>query len=144
MPRTCTICSHPDRDAVEHAIVSGGSIRRIAAQYGLTPTSVRRHMANHLPAAAVAEAQEVDRDRAEGLRDRLEDLYTRAERILAEAEGAGRHNVSLASIRELRGILEFASKLAGLPEAQPPVIRLSFHDGRPVRPPLRALPSEDP
>jgi transposase-like protein len=64
MPRTCTICSHPDRDAVEHAIVSGGSIRRIAAQFGLTPTSVRRHMANHLPAAAVAEAQDADRDRA--------------------------------------------------------------------------------
>jgi hypothetical protein len=80
------------------------------------------------------------------LRERLEDLYVRAERILAEAEATGRHNVSLASIRELRGILEFASKLAGLPQAQEPVVHLSFHDGRPIprHGGLRALPSEDP
>jgi transposase-like protein len=144
MPRTCTTCNHPDRDAIEHAVVSGTSIRRIAAQHGLAPTSVRRHMASHLPATTIIETQDADRDRAAGLRERLEDLYVRAEAILREAEATGRHNVSLASIRELRGILEFASKLAGLPEAQPPVIRLTFHDGREVRPPLRALPSEDP
>jgi hypothetical protein len=146
MPRRCTVCDSPARDEIEHAVVSGGPIRSIAAQHGLAPTSVRRHIASHLPAATIIRAQDADRDRAAGLRERLEDLYTRAEAILREAEATGRHNVSLASIRELRGILEFASKLAGLPQAEPPVINLKFHDGRdiPDHRGLRALPSDEP
>lgn len=67
---------------------------------------------------------------------RLEDLYARAERIVAQAEEAGRGNVALAGIRELRGILEFAAKLAGAYVPGPPiVIKLSFADGSPVHPP---------
>jgi hypothetical protein len=53
--------------------------------------------------------------------------------------------VSLAFLQELRGILEFASRLAGLPQAQEPVIELKFHDGRAIpdyRHNLQALPSE--
>jgi len=145
MPRTCTFCSHPDRDAIEHAVISGGVKRDIAGRYRVTKSSLSRHIASHLPATTIVRAEEADQDRAAGLRERLEDLYNRAEAILCEAEGAGRHNVSLASIRELRGILEFASKLAGLPEAQRPRIDLRFHDGRHVPDysgHLRALPEE--
>jgi hypothetical protein len=58
MPRTCSICVHRDRDAIEHVVVSGGSLR-------------------------------ADLDRAAGLRERLEGLYIRSERIPAEAESAG-------------------------------------------------------
>jgi hypothetical protein len=146
MPRTCTICDRPDRDEIEHAALTGGSLRDIAGRYGVAKSSLSRHLGSHLPAATIVKTQDTDRDRAAGLRERLEDLYSRAERILAEAEGAGRHNVSLASIRELRNILEFASKLAGLPQVQEPVINLTFHDGRevPRHGGLRALPSEDP
>jgi hypothetical protein len=145
MPRSCTICSHTDRDAIEHAAVSGGVKRSIADRYGVSKASLLRHLRNHLPAATIIKAQEADVDRAAGLQERLEDLYSRAERVLAEAEGTGRHNVSLASIRELRNILEFASKLAGLPQAESPTINLTFHDGSDV--PryggfLRAVPEE--
>lgn len=49
MPRVCTVCAHPDRAAVDTALATGdGSIRRVAAQYGLSATSVRRHQAAHL------------------------------------------------------------------------------------------------
>jgi hypothetical protein len=87
MPRTCTICDRPDRDEIEHAAVSGGSLRDIAGRYGVAKSSLSRHLASHLPAATVLETQNADSDRAAGLRERLEDLYVRAERILAEAEG---------------------------------------------------------
>jgi hypothetical protein len=142
--RACSVCSRSDRDEIEHAAVSGGSLRDIAGRYGLSKSSLSRHLEAHLPATTIVRAQEADQDRAAGLRERLEDLYTRAEAILKDAEATGRHNVSLASIRELRGILEFASKLAGLPQAEPPAIRLTFHDGReiPDHRRLRALPPE--
>jgi hypothetical protein len=142
-----SVCGRPDRDAIEHAIVTGGSLRDIAGRYGVAKSSLSRHISSHLPATTIVEAQEADQDRAAGLRERLEDLYVRAEAVLREAEQTGRHNVSLASIRELRGILEFASKLAGLPQAEPPAIHLTFHDGRVVpdyRGRLHTLPSEDP
>jgi hypothetical protein len=147
MARTCSVCVRSDRDAIEHAAVTGGSLRDIAGRYGVSKSSLSRHLEAHLPATTIVRVQEADRDRAAGLRERLEDLYTRAEAVLQDAEQTGRHNVSLASIRELRGILEFASRLAGLPAAQEPVINLTFHDGRDVpdyRGRLHALPSEDP
>ncbi len=44
----------------------------------------------------------------------------------------GRHNVALAGIRELRGILEFAARLTGYAESTgPAVIQLQLHDGSP-------------
>jgi hypothetical protein len=44
MPRTCTICNRPDRDAIEHAVVTGGSMRDIAGRYGVSKSSLYRHL----------------------------------------------------------------------------------------------------
>jgi hypothetical protein len=142
MPRTCSVCGHDQRDVIERALVSGMSYRDIAGQFALSRNAVHRHATSHLP-ATVPEAQAASEvERATALSDRLEELYKRAERILTETEATGRHNVSLASIRELRGILEFAAKLAGMPAAEPVRIQLFFADGSPVEddPPLRVLP----
>ena len=150
MATTCSVCIHPQRDGFEHAIVSGSSIRDIAGRSGLSRSALSRHMQSHLPPAVIEKTAALDRERADTLHERLEQLYTRAEAIVAEAENAGRGNVALAGIRELRGILEFAAKLAGfltVAETPTPVIQLRFHDGTPLphsEPPLRALPTETP
>ena len=53
--------------------------------------------------------------------------------MLFLGEDAGRGNVALAGNKELRGILEFAAKLAGAYVPEPPVvIELTFADGTPV------------
>ncbi len=58
-------------------------------------------------------------------------------------EDAGRGNVALAGIKELRGILEFAAKLAGAYVPGPPVvIELTFADGTPVH--ALQIVDEDP
>ena len=133
MPARCTICHHAERDVIEESLISGASMRDIAGRFELAKSSLSRHMASHLPADAIEESAAREVQRAETLRDRLEDLYGRAERILDEAEAAGRPNVALAGIKELRGILEFASKIAGSFTQEPVVIQLSLHDGRPLR-----------
>jgi hypothetical protein len=146
MPRTCTVCIRTDRDDIEQQLISGTSLRDIAGRTRLARSSLSRHLAGHLPATITEESTARDGQRANGLRERLDDLYQRAERILGEAEGTGRHNVSLASIRELRGILEFAAKLAGQPQAERVVIQLAFSDGTPMAEPrrhLEALPEPD-
>jgi len=48
MSRSCSICTNPQRDAIDAAHQRGESNRRIASQYGLTEASVRRHCASHV------------------------------------------------------------------------------------------------
>lgn len=48
--RLCTVCQHPEREEVEATLLTGESLRRIAAQFGLAPTSLRRHVDKHLSA----------------------------------------------------------------------------------------------
>ena len=43
MPRTCTICKHPQRLEIERAIVAGTSLRSIAGQFGTAKTNIERH-----------------------------------------------------------------------------------------------------
>lgn len=43
MARTCTICAHPDREAIDKALLEGKlSNRRIAAQCAVTENALRR------------------------------------------------------------------------------------------------------
>lgn len=43
----CSICSRPERDAIDQQLVAGEPLDRIARTYGLTSTSLRRHRDNH-------------------------------------------------------------------------------------------------
>ena len=113
MAGRCSICVHPERDIIETDLVSGATTRDIAGRFAVSRSAVSRHRGAHLPIEVTTAAVTRDIERGQALSDRLEELYGRAEAILEQAEAAGRHNVALAGIKELRGILEFAAKLAG-------------------------------
>lgn len=51
MPQRCTICTHPDRDEINRALVAREPVRAIAGRFGLKNSSVWRHSDDHLPAA---------------------------------------------------------------------------------------------
>jgi hypothetical protein len=48
MARICTICRHARRHEIDRALVGGVAPQKVADQYRLTRTSVRRHQASHL------------------------------------------------------------------------------------------------
>jgi hypothetical protein len=51
MPQQCTICTNADHHQIDLAIVRGElSNRRIATQFSVTESAIRRHRADHLPA----------------------------------------------------------------------------------------------
>ena len=50
MPRSCTVCEHPEKDAIDQALVGSASNRSVASIYDVSEAAVRRHKANHLPA----------------------------------------------------------------------------------------------
>jgi hypothetical protein len=126
MPRSCTICSHESRDAIEDAFIAGTPKRRIASHYGVSERAVRYHTREHLP-ALLALARDAQRAaRADSLLDRIEALQGRTLAILEATEQTGDHRAALAAIREARGNLELIGEVTKeLNRA--PTLNLSLH-----------------
>ncbi len=116
MPRTCTICNHPKRAAIEAALVAGTSNRDITRQFGVEKDAVWRHRQTHLPATLLKAHKAREIARADTLLDRIETLYAKVEQVLqrAEAERTARGDMRiLAAVREGRETAELLAKLAG-------------------------------
>jgi len=51
MTRLCSVCSHPQRRAIDAALIEHPvGLRRIAAAFGLSVSAIRRHQNEHLRA----------------------------------------------------------------------------------------------
>ncbi len=112
MPRACTICAHPERHAIDQALAESTPNRRIAAQYvGVTENALRRHKAKHLPVVVAKAVEAADIMRAGSLLDQLRALQTRAIGILDQAERSSELPAAIASIREVRSIIELLAKM---------------------------------
>jgi hypothetical protein len=120
-PRACTVCTHPELEAINHDLVEGIPNRRIASHHDVTERAVRNHKSGHLPAALVKaqEAQEVAV--ADDLLDQVRALQERALVILNKAEETGELRTALGAIREARGNLELLAKLLGELDERPQV-----------------------
>jgi hypothetical protein len=113
MSAICRVCSHPDRNQIDHAIVAGQSQRRIADQFGISASSVGRHRRQHIP-ATLARAQSLQEDeRARGLVEQLLGIHDRTMAILERAEESGSLTTALTAIREARTNLELIGKFTG-------------------------------
>ena len=57
MPRTCTVCAHPERKAIDKALVSGEPVAALASRYvSVHKMALYRHKDEHVP-ARLAKAQ---------------------------------------------------------------------------------------
>ncbi|MGI8423365.1 MAG: hypothetical protein ACR2NO_04530 [Chloroflexota bacterium] len=118
MTMTCTVCRHPERTAIERALVAGESVRSVASRYvtkqrPLGHMALFRHKDEHLPAALVKAHAAAEVAHADDLLAQVRMLQGRASGILDRAERAGQLLVALAAIREARGCLELLGKLMG-------------------------------
>ena len=82
MPRTCTVCSNSQHQAIDQALVAGTPYRAVAERFAASPPSVYRHQQGHLPATMLKarEAQEVAH--ADGLLAQLQSLQQKPWRYL--------------------------------------------------------------
>ena len=100
MGRRCTVCSHPEREAIDRAIVSQSvANRELARRYGLCARAIDRHAANHV-AEDLALAQRVREEaakKAAGLPAKRPD--TSSSKVVAEVvedlEEEGRRAIDL-------------------------------------------------
>ena len=121
MPQVCTICSHEQRLAIDQALVTTQPIRKIAARFGTSPSALTRHKAEHLPVQLVKAQEAQEAAHAGDLLTDVRGLYTKAQAILEQAQGAGALAVALGGIREARGCLELLAKLQGQLDDRPVV-----------------------
>lgn len=113
MPRTCTICGHPERAEIDRSLVEGAAYRYIASRFDTSTAALQRHKADHLP-GHVAKAQEAKQVAdADDLLQQLKALRNRAISILQKAESAGDYRTALAGIREARGCIETLMEVEG-------------------------------
>jgi hypothetical protein len=113
MPKRCTICTHPQREAIDKALIAGQSLRNISENVPqCSVTSLHRHK-EHLP-RELARAREAEQiSSADSLLDQVQALQAKAMAILNTAERSGNLRVALAAIREARGNLELLARLLG-------------------------------
>ena len=124
MPPKCSVCEHPERAAIDEALVAGVSSAKISGRYRtqertLDERAIRRHRANHLPAKLVMAEKAKEVLEADTLLDQVRNLQSRAYGILDKAEGAGDLRTALGAIREARGNLELLAKLLGELDERP-------------------------
>jgi hypothetical protein len=121
MPRSCTICEHPEREAIDRALVGDSSNLSVSSLFGVSESAVRRHKANHLPAKLVMAQAAEEVAQADDLLAQMQDLQRRTLAILEAAETTKQHRTALSAIREARGNLELLAKLLGELDERPQV-----------------------
>jgi hypothetical protein len=102
MPRTCTVCTHPEREGIEQALIAGAAFRDIARQFRVSKDAVARHKAEHL-GKLLAEAEAA---RADSLLEKLQTLEAEAARLGKLAERSKDYRGALLSVRERARLLE--------------------------------------
>src|SRR5215213_908777 len=113
MPRSCTICEHPEREAIDRTLAGDASNRSVASLYDVSEASVRRHKSNHLPAKLAKAHQAEEASRADDLLRQVRALQSKTLNILLRAEGAGDLRTALSAVREARGNVKLLAKLSG-------------------------------
>ncbi len=114
MPRTCTVCVSPHREAIDKALIAGEPVRSVASRYvTLGRMAVQRHKDDHLPAmlAKAHEAGEVAH--ADDLLGQVRQLRGKAISILLQAERAGDLKTALMGVREARACVELLAEMEG-------------------------------
>lgn len=112
MPRTCSICGHSERAAIDAAMAGAVSYRTIAQQYSVSPYALVRHK-KHI-AGAIAQAQgDHELTAGEAILAKIAALEGDAKRLQGKAEAAGDIRTALAAVRELVRIVELLAKLQG-------------------------------
>lgn len=117
MPRSCLACSHPDREAIDAALVRGHpSVRDLEAKYGVSRSSLSRHSKTCIPgvmARAVEDREVALVEHGGDLLDQLASLRAEGRQILAEARTSNNSTAALRAINTLGRLLELTGKLEG-------------------------------
>lgn len=120
MATRCTVCTHPDRAAIDADLLQNGTAQDVLAQrFGVGRGALQRHKANHLRAVVSRIQADVEaKNEREVMRlvarciTRAEALADRAEAML-DAQGPTARGLTAAAhtLREVRAGIELLAKV---------------------------------
>ena len=113
MPRTCTICRHPNRTEIDSALIGSGPLRTVADHYGLSKTSLIRHRAKCLPMHLLRAKDDSDLQSASALVKELRELARKTGEVLTRAMSEKNGDLALKAIARLERQLELKARLLG-------------------------------
>lgn len=119
MARPCTICNHPERQAIDRALVAGVTANTVlSSQFAVTEQALRRHKAGHLP-AALAQAQDArEVAQADDLLAQVKRLQLITMNVLKIAYDAQDLRTALQAVAQARQNLELVGRIVGELEAE--------------------------
>lgn len=124
MGRTCTVCGHKDVEEINKQLLSGPSLRTIAAQFNLTKTSLIRHRESHIPDLLLKSNDIQEIVKADVLLVQLGEIREKTLSLLDKAEQAADTRVygaPVAYLREVREQIKLLAELEGRLAAQPQI-----------------------
>jgi len=122
MTRPCNTCHHLKRPEIDRRLAAGEAVAQLARDYGLTVSSVYRHKTNCLK---LASSNEIKKDAARGsaalallpsketLSGAYDELRTRIDQIVEQAQQQGSLNVAISGLNSIRQTLDSLARLAG-------------------------------
>jgi hypothetical protein len=121
MPRSCTVCNHPNLEDIDRALVAGEANTALSSLFAVSEQALRRHKGSHLPAKLVMAQAAEEVAQADDLLGQMQNLQQRTLAILEAAESTNQHRTALSAIREARSNLELLAKLLGELDDRPQV-----------------------
>jgi hypothetical protein len=109
-PGLCSVCHHPSLAEIDRALMSGLSLRPLAALYGLSPSALSRHT-KHLRRALTAQRHQDQQARLAADLNELELLKVRLDRLFRKSEGSQSLHISLGCLQESLKLLALRTKI---------------------------------
>jgi len=113
MAQLCKVCTHPELESINKAIVAGVSNRVISVQFNISHNSVQRHRTNHLPEHLALSKQAEEITQADGLVGDLQFLRTVALDFLDQAKQANDTRVAAPLITSACRVIETLAEVRG-------------------------------
>ena len=145
MPRPCTICQHPERTAIDTALVRGEPARALASRYGtVSRMAFWRHREDHLPAALAQAREAAEVARADDLLTQVKALRSKAMALLLAAEAAGDLRTALLGVREARACVELLLEVEGELDRRPTVNIIASPEWLAIRAAVQGALADEP
>lgn len=115
----CTVCSHPQRHAIDAALLAhAGGYRVVARRFNLHRASVHRHAHDHL-AAQIRAAEELRMlASTESLITEMNELHEHVRRVLERGEAVGDDRLVLQGVAQGARNIDVLARLAPLSDLE--------------------------
>jgi len=89
MSRTCTICTHANKEIINQALLDQEPFRHLAERTGTSTTALQRHKSEHIPVALAQAVEASEVAHGGSLLEQLSALHAKALELLTKAEQSG-------------------------------------------------------